>query len=65
MKNQAPNFVKFEKIVQGHYDDCQAEVEKGKWAPARPLGYDSFRSRLRLAWMVFTGKCDALKWPGQ
>ncbi len=36
----------------------------GKWMPARPLGHYSLTSRLRLAWMVFTGKCDALKWPG-
>jgi hypothetical protein len=32
--------------------------------PARPLGYYSLRSRIRLAWMVFTGKADALVWPG-
>ena len=36
----------------------------GQWMPARPLGYYSLASRLRLAWMVFTGKADALKWPG-
>lgn len=35
-----------------------------KWLPARPLGYYSLRSRLRLAYMVFTGKADALLWPG-
>jgi hypothetical protein len=34
-----------------------------KWVPARPLGYQSFRSRLKLAWMVFTGRADALVWP--
>ncbi len=36
----------------------------GQWLPARPLGYYSFRSRLKLAWKVFTGELDALKWPG-
>lgn len=41
-----------------------AEVEKGVWMPARPLGYYSWRSRLRLAWMVFTGRADVLVWPG-
>lgn len=34
-----------------------------KWVPARPLGLPTFKSRLRLAWMVFTGKADVLIWP--
>lgn len=33
--------------------------------PARPYGYYSLRNRLRLSWMVFTGKADALRWPRQ
>ena len=36
----------------------------GKWVPARGLGYASLGSRFRCAWMVFTGKADALTWPG-
>lgn len=40
------------------------EVEKGKWMPARPLGHYSLCNRLQLAWLVFTGKADALAWPG-
>lgn len=35
-----------------------------KWHPARPLGYPSLRNRFRLAWGVFTGRYDALKWGG-
>lgn len=35
----------------------------GKWVPARPLGLYSIKNRIRLAWLVFTGKCDVLKWP--
>lgn len=32
--------------------------------PARPLGFQGLflRQRLRCAWLVFTGKADALKW---
>lgn len=33
------------------------------WVPARTIGYFSWRQRLRLAWMVFTGRADALTWP--
>jgi hypothetical protein len=42
--------------------DCQAHIS-GKWVIARPLGDPSFFSRLRLAWLVFIGKADALVWP--
>lgn len=33
------------------------------YVPARPIGYLDFMSRLKIAWMVFTGKADALIWP--
>lgn len=36
----------------------------GYWMPARPMGYASFRYRCKAAWLVFTGRADALKWPG-
>lgn len=36
----------------------------GEWVPARPVGYNSLRLRLATAWGVFTGKYDAVKWPG-
>jgi hypothetical protein len=32
------------------------------WYPARPIGFYSLKERLRLAWLVFTGKADALTW---
>jgi hypothetical protein len=35
----------------------------GMWHPARPLGFFSITHRLRCAWLVFTGKADALIWP--
>jgi hypothetical protein len=37
----------------------------GRWVPARPWGLDTLPSRVRLAWEVFTGRADALVWPGQ
>lgn len=38
------------------------EVFPGKWVPVRPEGYPSLRHRFKAAWMVFTGKADALVW---
>ena len=35
----------------------------GRWVPARPKGLYSIKNRIQLAWMVFTGKADALLWP--
>ena len=35
------------------------------WALARPEGYYSLGNRIKLAYGVFTGKYDALKWEGQ
>lgn len=45
-------------------DTTMREIN-GKWVPARPAGNPSFWSRIRCAWAVFTGRADALKWPGQ
>lgn len=46
-----------------HLMSAQAEIEPGKWAPCRPLG--GLLGRWRAAWLVFTGRCDVLIWPGQ
>lgn len=32
------------------------------WVPARPVGYPAFWHRCKAAWMVFTGKADAVTW---
>lgn len=41
-----------------------AEIN-GKWEVARPLGFQSFRHRCKAAWLVFTGKADAVIFAGQ
>lgn len=40
------------------------EYEPGTWRAARPYNLGGFKLiwRLKLAWGVFTGKFDALKW---
>jgi len=35
----------------------------GMWVPARRLGDPSMVNRFKVAWLVFTGKADALVWP--
>jgi len=39
-------------------------TDEGGLFPARPLGWQGLRlrHRLKLAWLVFTGQCDALSW---
>ena len=59
---QAPNLWTL-KALQHETNNNQANID-GNWVPARPLGLDCIRYRLRLAWGVFTGKYDAVKWPG-
>ena len=44
-------------------DEVTTEID-GRWVPARPLGLSSIWYRLRASWLVFTGKADALRWPG-
>lgn len=41
--------------------DCGANIN-GRWIPARPLRCDSIWYRLKIAYLVFTGKYDALDW---
>jgi hypothetical protein len=43
----------------------QAGLPDGRWVVVRPLGYPSFRHRCYCAWLVFTGKADALTYTGQ
>jgi hypothetical protein len=46
-------------------NENQVELPYARWVPARPLGYPSLRERIKAAWLVWTGRADALIWPGQ
>lgn len=52
---------------EGYRNNQCSVFEYGQytWVPARSHGYYSFKTRIKLAWGVFTGKYDALRWPGQ
>lgn len=40
-------------------------LKDGRTVPARAQGYHSFFNRVKAAFLVFTGRADALVWPGQ
>lgn len=61
---RSPNLIDAYTMSEGWYNDCQTQFGK-QWVPARPEGLWSFSNRCKLAWLVFTGRCDALRWPGQ
>lgn len=52
------------KDLQTQANSVSANIN-GKWVPARPENYkfDSWWSRFKDAWKVFTGKADSFRWP--
>lgn len=63
-----PSLYKVEYIMDLGNPDSEnpktATQVDGKWVPARSEGYASLRHRISVAWEVFTGKADAIRWPG-
>jgi hypothetical protein len=59
----APSTYTFERLAKITNGNCQAGIN-GKWYPARPCGFYSWGNRIKTAWLVFTGRADALIWPG-
>jgi hypothetical protein len=43
----------------------QCGLRDGRYVPARSEGSSIVNSRVKAAWLVFTGKADALIYPGQ
>ena len=61
---KAPNVYPLARLLNDTANpECQVEIG-GRWLPARPEGYFSLQSRVRAAWLVFTGRADAVIWPG-
>lgn len=66
---QLPNIIDVEEVVRSAAT-CSAAVRSLsplglRYVPARPLGWQSWTMRWKAAWLVFTGRADALTWPGQ
>jgi hypothetical protein len=58
-----PNLFKVEDLLDTQAGYTSTNIN-GKWLPARPEGYQSLWSRMYCAWLIFTGKADAVIWPG-
>jgi hypothetical protein len=61
-----PNLIYAENFKEGEiHSSNQVSIDGGKtWCLARGMGFQGlcFTRRLELAWGVFTGKYDALRW---
>lgn len=58
-----PNLWQLESLVKRAADN--STVISGCWRPCRPYGRPGLAWRLRCAWLVFTGRADAVIWPGE
>lgn len=58
----APNVFTPEQL---RHWEMSVSADGQHYVPARPMGYPGLglRRRLKLAWGVFTGRYDVLKWP--
>lgn len=56
-----PKIITLERLVLEMKDPLVHINEK--WVPCRSEGLSSFKNKLKCAWLVFTGKADALVWP--
>lgn len=57
-----PGILRVEAVLRG--SETSAFIN-GRYVPARPLAFCDRFQRFKAAWLVFTGRADALLWPGQ
>ena len=62
-KNGVPTLHKADDLKRHDISRCVG----GRWVASRPLGFQGLylMRRLKLAWLVFVGRYDALKWDSQ
>lgn len=59
-----PSIRTVESVIKDAQEN-QCGLPDGRWVPARSEGYASFLHRLKATWLVFTGRADAITYPGQ
>lgn len=59
-----PNIITVAQVIEGAKHESVG-LPDGRYVPARPIGFQSWRERFRAASLVFRGKADALLWEGQ
>ena len=62
-KNQGTTMWRLGDLIAFARENMVKPTHDSKYVPCRPLGWTSLKYRLRAAWMVFTGKADAVTWP--
>jgi hypothetical protein len=60
-----PNLISAYRLANGDFNDNACQLKTATWAIARPITMPTLRQRITWAWRVFTGRYDALVWPGQ
>lgn len=63
MRQRYPSKRTVQEVINAAETDSIG-LPDGRYVPARSLGWPSFGNRLSCAWAVFTGRADALFWPG-
>jgi len=58
-----PNIIRLSPQWLKSLGECHIGLSDGSYVPARPLG--ASYSRWRAAWLVWTGRADALIWPAK
>ena len=59
---QSPTIWNLKQLINT-VDEITVKIDKS-WIPARPIGAFGINNRFKAAWLVFTGKADAVIWPG-
>lgn len=59
-----PNLIHVDSVVR-IAQQVHIKLPDGRWVPARGEGFQSLWTRFNYAWLVFTGKADALIWEQQ
>lgn len=63
---KAPGIYKLEDLRRyANSGESMARLpDHGGYVIARPIGFWSLRTRLKATWLVWTGRADAVVWPG-
>lgn len=59
-----PNICRVDAVIRSA-KECAVGLPDGRYVPARALGFQSWHMRWKAAWLVFTGRADALLWENQ
>lgn len=63
-RRQLPNIRHIDNVIRSA-SEVSCGLPDGRYVPARPLGWQSWTMRWKAAWLVFTGRADALLYEGQ